>query len=124
MRSAPLLVSVLALAACGSGGGGTTASVARTATTACPGAAKAHRHIARVSEDLARLRAAARTGSHAATSTAADRFMIDVAYEPAGRRNRLIDHAAAAVLGVCEDCFQALEAMRPIPAMKYGSTCT
>jgi hypothetical protein len=35
-------------------------------------------------------------------------------------RNRMIDHAAAIVSPVCEQCFQALEAARPIPALRYG----
>jgi len=30
-------------------------------------------------------------------------------------RNRMIDHAAAAVATRCEQCFQQLEAVRPIP---------
>ena len=86
---------------------------------------KARAHVSRVAGDLARLREAARSGSHAATSKAADRFMLDVAYEPPRKENRLLDKAAALVVGVCDDCFQALEAMRPIPALKYGgATCT
>jgi ABC-type phosphate/phosphonate transport system substrate-binding protein len=34
-------------------------------------------------------------------------------------KNRIIDHAAAAVATVCEQCFQQLEAMRPIPAIAH-----
>jgi hypothetical protein len=34
-------------------------------------------------------------------------------------KNRVIDHAAAAVAVVCEQCFQQLEAMRPIPAIAH-----
>ena len=34
-------------------------------------------------------------------------------------KNRVIDHAAAAVAPVCEQCFQQLEAMRPIPAIAH-----
>jgi hypothetical protein len=30
-------------------------------------------------------------------------------------RNRMIDHAAAAVATSCDQCFQMLEAVRPIP---------
>jgi len=30
-------------------------------------------------------------------------------------KNRMIDHAAAAAAPVCEQCFQMLEAERPIP---------
>jgi hypothetical protein len=34
-------------------------------------------------------------------------------------KNRVIDHAAAAVAPVCGQCFQQLEAMRPIPAIAH-----
>jgi hypothetical protein len=34
-------------------------------------------------------------------------------------QNRLIDHAAAAVAFTCEQCFQQLEANRPIPAIAH-----
>ena len=34
-------------------------------------------------------------------------------------KNRLIDHAAAAVAFACDQCFQQLEAMRPIPAIAH-----
>ena len=34
-------------------------------------------------------------------------------------KNRVIDHAAAAIATVCEQCFQQLEAMRPIPAIAH-----
>jgi hypothetical protein len=61
--------------------------------------------------------------SHAAVSRATDRFPLDLADVPALRRNRLIDEAAAAVVGVCRDCFLALEAERPIPALAGGSAC-
>ena len=34
-------------------------------------------------------------------------------------RNREIDHAAAAVATSCEQCFQQLEAIRPIPQIAH-----
>jgi len=34
-------------------------------------------------------------------------------------RNRLIDLAASAVAGSCDQCFQQLEAARPIPAIAH-----
>jgi hypothetical protein len=77
-----------------------------------------------VPHDLALLRAASRTGSHAAVSRATDRFALDVAYEPALQRNRLIDEAIMFTLGTCHDCFEALEAMRPIPALKIKPYCS
>jgi hypothetical protein len=38
-------------------------------------------------------------------------------------KNRFIDHAAAALVGSCELCFQALEASRPIPSIGHGGRC-
>ena len=41
-------------------------------------------------------------------------------------KNRMIDHAAAALVGSCEQCFQALEAERPIPEIHTkgpGAAC-
>jgi hypothetical protein len=41
-------------------------------------------------------------------------------------RNRMIDHAAALLTGPCEQCFQALEAERPIVAIAHahsGAAC-
>ena len=38
-------------------------------------------------------------------------------------RNRLIDHAAGALVGECEQCFQALEAARPIVKMAHSGAC-
>jgi hypothetical protein len=37
-------------------------------------------------------------------------------------RNRMIDHAAAIVAPVCQQCFQALEAERPIPGIAHTHT--
>lgn len=122
MRPAILAATVVALAGCG-GAATTRTTTAAPATSPCPLSHRARRAVARVPHDLARLRAAARTGSHAAVSRAADRFMLDVGYVPAVRRNRLIDEAVAAVIGVCHDCFEALEAMRPIPALAIGRSC-
>ena len=45
------------------------------------------------------------------------RFIEDLegSHLPPKARNREIDHAAAAVATSCEQCFQQLEAIRPIP---------
>ncbi|MHB8471119.1 MAG: hypothetical protein ACYDCH_15400 [Gaiellaceae bacterium] len=54
---------------------------------------------------------------------ATDAFLHDVFVAPIDdvTRNRLIDHAAAALVGTCEQCLQALEANRPIVAMAHES---
>jgi hypothetical protein len=35
----------------------------------------------------------------------------------------MIDHAVGALGGECEQCFQALEAARPIPNIRTGARC-
>jgi hypothetical protein len=58
--------------------------------------------------------------SAAAINHATDVFLHDVDTAPIDnlQRNRLIDHAAAALAGRCPQCFQALEADRPIPEIE------
>src|SRR5690348_6895174 len=56
-----------------------------------------------------------------AIQAATGRFLdhLDRSSIPALQKNRLIDHAAAAVSGVCGQCFQMLEADRPIPELAH-----
>jgi hypothetical protein len=65
-----------------------------------------------------------RARTHAATSDATDRFVADL--ERSGvslaTENRLIDLAISASIDTLPDCFQALEAMRPIPSLA-GHAC-
>ena len=80
------------------------------------------RKVRRLTRDVARLRVLAapiRTKTLDGTpalSRAVDRFLLDVADRdvPVHVRSRFIDRAAAIVSPVCEQCFQALEASRPI----------
>src|SRR5205085_9908937 len=53
---------------------------------------------------------------------ATDRFLLHVETAPIDnlQRNRLIDHAAALLLGSCTQCFQALEAERPVVTIAHG----
>jgi hypothetical protein len=44
---------------------------------------------------------------------------LDTSVIPAITKNRLIDHAVAAVAGPCGQCFQMLEADRPIPELAH-----
>jgi len=66
------------------------------------------------------IRHAADANGQTAVSHATDRFLHDLAVSPLDQlaKNRMIDHAAAALVGSCEQCFQALEAARPIPGIK------
>jgi hypothetical protein len=56
------------------------------------------------------------TKTHARASALTDRFLLAEASSglPVYTRNRMVDHAIAAVTAICDDCFQALEAARPI----------
>ena len=86
------------------------------------------RALARIHADLAALARAASLPVHDSlkgnpeVNRATDRFLRDLATAPLDDlvRNRLIDHAAALLLGACEQCFQALEAERPIVSIAHG----
>jgi hypothetical protein len=125
------LVGVALLADCGGGGGGgepaaaTTTAPPTTTVDKCKGSTSAAvraRKIRRLSRDVARLRVLAAPiqkktlDGTPALSAAVDRFLLDVADRdvPIHVRSRFIDRAAALVAPVCEQCFQALEASRPI----------
>jgi Mg-chelatase subunit ChlI len=115
-------VAVLACTACGANVHPKTQpkTQTKTATRAqkkqCRNQAAA---LAKIQRDTAALR---RAKTEAAMSTLTDRFLLHVATAPISnlQRNRLIDHAAAAVAVTCPQCFQALEAARPIPAIRAG----
>jgi hypothetical protein len=78
--------------------------------------------MAKLEADIAALR---RATNSAALNRATDRFLLDVATAPITnlKRNRMIDHAVGALGGQCEQCFQALEAARPIPTIRTGARC-
>ena len=91
------------------------------------------RATARILADVAALKRAAALPTtstlkgNAAVNRATDTFLRDVETAPIGNlaRNRLIDHAAASLVGACEQCFQALEADRPIIQIEHhGNSCT
>jgi hypothetical protein len=77
--------------------------------------------------DIATMRAAAATvhgqtlkGTPALRRTTG-RFIEDLekSHLPLKARNRMIDHAAGAVSTSCDQCFQQLEAVRPIPQIAH-----
>ena len=86
---------------------------------------KQRRAEARLVRDVRMLRRAAKTRTHdtfkgnAAINKATDRFLYDEETAPLDHytRNRYINLAAATVTPVCQQCFQALEAGRPIVNM-------
>lgn len=127
-RTSILLVGVvLCLAACGSG---SHHSAARTTTRSCTDP-RAARDLARLRVDVVAIRAAARKPTkntldgNPAVNHATDRFLADEgrAHVSLLAKNRFIDHAAAALVGSCQQCFQALEAGRPIPAISHAGAC-
>ena len=119
---------VLCLAACGSGSHHSAATHSTTSTCTDPRTA---RDTARLRADVAAIRAAARKptkdtfNGNAAVNRATDRFLLDEgrAHVSLLVKNRFIDHAAAALVGSCQQCFQALEAERPIPAISHAGSC-
>ena len=122
-----LLALVLGLVACGSG---SHDSAARSTTRGCTDA-HAARDLARLRADATAIRAAARKrtkdtlNGNAAVNRATDRFLADEgrAHVSLLAKNRFIDHAAAALSGACQQCFQALEAERPIPSISHAGAC-
>jgi len=124
-RRLPLLAIALAFAGCGGSSAHHTSTTAAATHGPCPGQVKAERKL---DADLAVLKKAGRI--HAkntllggpAANHATDRFLLDLGSAPIGNleKNRLIDHAASFVVGACQQCFQALEAERPIPAIAHG----
>jgi hypothetical protein len=124
-----LLALVLGLTACGSSSHRSSShrsSAARRCTSP-----RAARELARLRADVAAIRTAARLPvkdtlkGNARVNQATDRFLLDVsrAHVSLLVKNRLIDHAAAALVGSCQQCFQALEAGRPIPAISHAGAC-
>jgi Flp pilus assembly protein TadD len=129
-RASILLVGLLlCLAACGSGSRH-SASPTRTATRSCTDS-RAARDLARLRRDVAAIHIASGKPTkdsfkgNAAVNRATDRFLADEgrAHVSLLVKNRLIDHAAAALSGSCQQCFQALEAERPIPAISHAGAC-
>jgi hypothetical protein len=119
-----VLFAVLA-AGCGGSGGENRIAVttAPTTTQTSRSNSPAARDYRQLYADVHDMRAEARRTSKSTllgtrglrTTTGA--FLDDLATSALGpkARNRMIDHAAAAVATRCEQCFQMLEATRPIP---------
>ena len=128
-RVSILLVGLmLSLVACGSD---SHHSAARSTTTGSCTDPRTARDTVRLRADVAAIRAAARKptkdtfNGNAAVNHATDRFLADEgrAHVSLLAKNRFIDHAAAALAGSCQQCFQALEAERPIPSISHAGAC-
>jgi hypothetical protein len=116
-RALLLVLCACLLAGCGGGG----------AMQACR-SPNEQRALTRLQADLTALERAAALPApnplkgNAAVNRATDRFLLHVQTAPIDnlKRNRMIDHAAALLHGSCEQCFQALEAQRPIVSIAHG----
>jgi hypothetical protein len=106
---------LLALTACGA----SSRPAAKPTTTSSGQCRNQAVALSRIDRDLTAMRHAT---TETAMSTLTDHFLLHVSTAPLTnlQRNRLIDHAAAAVSIKCPQCFQALEAERPIPAIRAG----
>lgn len=127
MRLAGVAILVaLSLLAAGCGGGGST----KPKTAPIAGSCVNVKEVAKLHADVAAIRAAAnlptsnRLDGNPAINKATDRFLYDVATAKIDnkRRNRMIDLAMGSLANQCEQCFQALEAGRPIPSLRYNDT--
>jgi hypothetical protein len=127
------LLAVCAVVVVAAGcGGGSSRHEARTKAAAarCPRTIT-ERWTRRLQRDVAAIRRAANRPTkdtlkgNAAVNAATDRFLLDVNKAPIDLlvKNRFIDHAAGALVGSCQQCFQALEAGRPIPAISHAGRC-
>lgn len=126
------LLALLACAAVAAGCGSTPVQRSVQQTTSCTNP-KAARATKRILADIAAIKRAALLPTkstlkgNAAINSATDAFLREVETAPIGNlaRNRMIDHAAASLVGKCEQCFQALEGARPIVQIEHhGNSCT
>jgi hypothetical protein len=120
IRALVIVGGALLLAGCGGGNS--------KQATDCTTSPKEEAALARLQVDLAAIKHAAALPTsdtlkgNSAINRATDRFLLHVETAPIDnlQRNRMIDHAAALLVGTCQQCFQALEAARPIPSIAHG----
>jgi hypothetical protein len=141
LNGSATILALVALAGCGGNGGSATpAPPAQTASQPRPAVypddpqviarattAGQKRDLVVLWQDTGAMRQAAAKSEHSslkgdpAVRRATSTFIDDLDRSTIDNlsKNRAIDHAAAAVATVCEQCFQQLEAMRPIPAIAH-----
>jgi hypothetical protein len=121
-----LTCAALCLAACGSSkqAAAPPAPVKKRPPAQCTSPAA----MAKLNKDIAAMRRAADLPTkdtligNAQINAATDKFLRDVELAKIDnkRRNRMIDHAAGTLAGACGQCFQALEAERPVIGIRLG----
>jgi hypothetical protein len=131
LRALLVVLCAAALAGCGSEARKASAPPPATSITspsACKLTPATKRQLARAQRDLAKLRAVAgrqKRYTELGTSEmqlATGRYLDDLTTSKLGgiRVNRLIDLGASVVSAYCGQCFQMLEANRPIPALAHS----
>lgn len=125
-----MLAVVLAIAAgCGSGSQHrTTTRAASRTTTTCTLSAEQHRVIRRAKLMIVRMhkleaplkKTVHETGPRA-LELELNRFLLSIGVLPVDERALLIRKAKSAV-GLCEDCFDALEAVEPAVQTRLGES--
>jgi hypothetical protein len=129
IRIGAALIALFLLVGCAAGVRTPEASTPHVGKHSCRTEAAA-RALVKLHHDIAVLRAAGkihvkdRLLGGPAVNRATDRFLLDLAKAPISNltRNRLIDFAAVAANANCAQCFQALEAERPIPSIAHDGT--
>jgi hypothetical protein len=119
-----LTCAALCLAACGSSKQAAAPPEKKQPPAQCTSPAA----ITKLNKDIAAMRKAADLPTkdtligNKQINAATDKFLNDIALAKIDnkRRNRMIDHAAGALAGACEQCFQALEAGRPVIGIRLG----
>jgi hypothetical protein len=121
--------TALAVTAAGCGGGTPKTTTAATATSGgvkpCILSPKQRAHAAAARHEIARmhrLEAPLTTWKQTgpvALELAVERFLLDVGGLPVDLRGSLI-HEAKSAVGLCGDCFQALEAEEPVMSNRLG----
>jgi hypothetical protein len=123
-----LTCAALALTACGAHTRPPAAATQTTPKAKAKQCRNATAALARIHRDIAALKAAHKLPvknellGNKAINAATDKFLNHVELAPISnlQRNRLIDLAMSAIGTHCQQCFQALEAERPIPAIRAG----
>ncbi|HEX6788022.1 MAG TPA: hypothetical protein VF091_02175 [Gaiellaceae bacterium] len=123
---ATLSCAALCLAACGGSKHTGNATQGTTTVGSCVNTAamtKLHADVAAI-KHASNLPTKNTLDGNPAINKATDKFLLDVntAKIDNKRKNRFIDLAMGSLANQCEQCFQALEAGRPIPSLRYGDT--
>lgn len=132
MRAALVLAAAFGAALLAGGCGGSRhaappATSSSTRSSACVLSARQRRDVVRAKQEIVRmhrleqpLKTWHRTGPMA-LELAVERFLLDVGPLPVNVKGRLMALGKSAV-GLCGDCFNAIEAESPVPTTRLGGS--